>query len=138
VADDSLSARKRVVRSLQRYEFEITEVHDGREALQRLKRERFDAVFSDLEMPHVTGLDLLKELRDNGSADSPPVVLVTSRDEDSFVKHARELGVAAYLNKPAEDDQIDQAIASIPELNHLATATTVVYGSDAIPVQGDL
>lgn len=116
VVDDSLSARKRVVRSLKRYPFEVIEACDGKEAMELLKTQRFVAVFSDLEMPHVTGMELLAETQSLLSADAPAVVIISSRSDREFTDRARELGVSSYLTKPLTDESLDRALAGIPLL----------------------
>ncbi len=119
VVDDSLSARKRVVRSLQRYPIDVVEASDGKEALKLLKTERFVSVFSDMEMPHVNGLELLQEIQAAEQPDSPPVVFISSRGEDEFTIRARDLGANNYLIKPLSDDALDGALAGIPILQNL-------------------
>jgi len=113
VVDDSISARKRVVRSLKRYSLDITEASNGREALQILKEQRFAAVFTDMEMPHVNGMELLSEIRSRHGAQSPSVVIISSRSEAEFTDRAQQLGVNRYLLKPVADESMDEAIAGI-------------------------
>lgn len=119
VVDDSLSARKRVVRSLRRFPVDIVEASDGKEALELLKKDHFSAVFSDMEMPHVTGMELLAEVNGAGAVDPPPVVIISSRSEDEFTSRARKLGAANYLFKPLADESLDEAISGIESLRHL-------------------
>lgn len=119
VVDDSLSSRTRVVRSLRRYPLSVVEAGDGRQALQLLRSGRFDAVFSDLEMPHVDGLELLAELRWSEAGSQIPVTMISSRNEPEFVSKATELGVTAYLIKPVSDEALDAAMAAVESLAHL-------------------
>lgn len=121
VVDDSLSARKRVVRSLQRYDVEIVEASDGRQGLELAKAQKFDAVFSDMEMPHVSGMELLAEINSETSLHRPPVVIISSRCEEEYTSRACELGANNYLIKPLADDALDEALVGIPALQHLPT-----------------
>ncbi len=123
VVDDSLSARKRVVRSLRRYPVDIVEAPDGKDALELLKREQFDAVFSDMEMPHVNGMELLSELASDPQQNTPPVVIISSRNEEEFTARARELGANNYLIKPLTDEALDEALAGLAPLQHLQTTS---------------
>jgi PleD family two-component response regulator len=124
VVDDSLSARMRVVRSLQRYRLDIVEACDGKEALSILKQDHFDAVFSDMEMPHVTGMELLTEINSDDRPDRPPVVIISSRGEDEFTSRAQQLGATDYLIKPLADETLDSALLAIPSLRHLLDHST--------------
>ncbi len=116
VTDDSVTARKRLARSLRRYDVEIVEASDGSEALELLRRQPFAAVFSDLEMPNVDGLDLLAELKGRERTQQIPVVIVSSRTEDEFQSRARELGADGYLGKPIDDETLDRSLREIPGL----------------------
>jgi CheY-like chemotaxis protein len=117
--DDSLSARKRVVRSLQRYAVDIIEAADGKQALELVKKHSLAAIFSDMEMPNVDGMELLANLQDAGRADSPAVVIISSRSESEFTQRARQLGATDYLIKPLVDEDLDCALLQINALSHL-------------------
>ncbi|QDT08164.1 hybrid sensor histidine kinase/response regulator [Planctomycetes bacterium K23_9] len=118
VADDSVTARKRVVESLSRYPVEIIEASDGRQALEIFRHETIDAVFSDMEMPHVTGMDLLSAIKSDDRAARPPVVIISSRNEIEFTTRAKELGATDYLIKPLADESLDLALTKMPNLSH--------------------
>ncbi|QEG41045.1 hybrid sensor histidine kinase/response regulator [Roseimaritima ulvae] len=125
VVDDSLSARKRVVRSLQRYPLDITEAADGKQAIAILKTNSFDAVFSDMEMPQVSGMELLAEINSGEREQPPPVVIISSRQEAEFTTRAKQLGANNYLSKPLADEDLDHAINNISSLQHLRPNLTV-------------
>ncbi len=124
VVDDSLSARKRVVRSLQRYPLEIVEASDGRQALEIIKTQRFAAVFSDMEMPHISGMELLAEINSDEHPNPSPVVIISSRSEHEYTDRAKELGANEYLIKPLTDEALDGALSEIPSLQHLPSIST--------------
>jgi chemosensory pili system protein ChpA (sensor histidine kinase/response regulator) len=109
----------RVVRSLQRYPVDIVEACDGKQALELVKNQPFDAIFSDMEMPHISGMELLAEINSDHSQDAPPVVIISSRGEDEFTIRAQELGVHDYLIKPLADERLDEVLAAMPALQHL-------------------
>ena len=113
VADDSLSARKRLVQTLTRYRFDITEVGDGAEALDVLRTETFDAVFSDLEMPRLSGFDLLSQLKGSNRHPCEPVVIVTTRTEPEIQKRAHQLGADGFLAKPVSPDSVDDVLRKL-------------------------
>ncbi|MEM7475498.1 MAG: response regulator [Planctomycetota bacterium] len=118
VVDDSISARKRVVRSLSRYDLEIVEATNGQEAISVLKsRAEIVAVFSDMEMPQLDGMGLLQSLASRD--DAPPVVIISSRSESKFTERARDLGAHSYLLKPLEDSAMDTTLAKIESLQHI-------------------
>ena len=124
VVDDSKSARTRVVRSLSRYDVDTVEACDGQEALELMTSQHFSAVFSDMEMPHVDGMELLSTIRRTEQEQAPPVVIISSRGESSFRDSATQLGAADYLIKPLADEELDQSIQAISSLSSLIRVTS--------------
>ncbi|MEM7314410.1 MAG: response regulator, partial [Planctomycetota bacterium] len=119
VVDDSLSARKRVVRSLERYRVNVEEVNNGRDALSRIQNGDYDVVFSDMEMPLLSGMELLEELQREEIPNKPSVVIVSSRCEREFTSRARSLGAFDYLAKPLQDHALDAVLTRIGCLEQL-------------------
>jgi chemosensory pili system protein ChpA (sensor histidine kinase/response regulator) len=119
VADDSLSARRRVVRSLSRYPIDVVEVSDGKQAMQKIQTQRFAAVFSDMEMPHLSGMDLLAAVNAQSDRHAPSIVIISSRNEPEFTDRASQLGAVDYLFKPLSDEALDHALLRIDSLRHL-------------------
>ena len=79
--------------------YEITLAHNGREALEELRRGAFDLVISDLQMPTLDGFGLLEGMRNDPALTGKPVILLTSSDTPEYRKRAKELGAARYLIK---------------------------------------
>jgi two-component system, sensor histidine kinase and response regulator len=75
-------------------------VEGGRAALDLLASEAFDIVLLDHDMPDITGLAVLMEIRSRGLIDKMPVVLVTSRDDVALIDRAFELGASGFTTKP--------------------------------------
>lgn len=113
VVDDSLSARRSLIQKLQPHEFELHEAGDGFEALDRIRNEHFDMVFSDLEMPRMGGFDLLAEVRSNRKTRSLPVVIVTTRGEREYRARAEELGTSGYMTKPVSAPELEQMLEQL-------------------------
>ena len=110
VVDDSRSSRRALIRSLGDFDFDFDEASDGLEALRRLKETSYDLIFTDLEMPQLNGMELLREIRTGKRTMDVPIVMVTSRGEDEFRQEARRLGANDYLTKPVSEAVVTQAI----------------------------
>ncbi|MBT6154038.1 MAG: response regulator [Planctomycetaceae bacterium] len=110
VVDDSMSARRSLIQILRPRGFELHEAADGFDALDRLRTEHFDMVFSDLEMPRMGGFDLLAEIRSNRKTRSLPVVIVTARGEAEYRARADELGSDGYLTKPVAAPDLENTL----------------------------
>lgn len=109
-ADDSVSVRKVAERALVGLGYEVVTAIDGAEALDKLRAERFDIVFTDLEMPRMHGYELIRELRFVPALQSLPIVVVSSRSGEKHQAQARSLGATDYFTKPFTAEALDSAI----------------------------
>lgn len=103
VADDSGVMRKIIIRALNSVGVsDVVEAADGAQALDAFGKNKFDVVLTDWNMPNKSGLELLKDIRAQGSA--VPVILITTEAEKSRVLEAIQAGATDYLAKPFEQD----------------------------------
>ena len=103
----------RVVRALQRYRVTIDQFEDGQAAWEALAKEQYDAVFSDIDMPRMTGLELLEAIKQDPSKQSLPVIMISSRSSETAGKKALSTGALAYIQKPLKDQRLDSVIAEL-------------------------
>ncbi|MBI4231249.1 MAG: response regulator [Planctomycetes bacterium] len=111
LVDDSAVMRMHVARTLRQAGYAgltITQASDGEEALQHLQAHRFDLVISDLHMPRLDGLELVRRIRAAGL--DVPVLLVTAEGSARKQTEAVVSGVTAYLTKPVTPDQLREKI----------------------------
>ncbi|MBA2677027.1 MAG: response regulator [Ktedonobacteraceae bacterium] len=115
VAEDSTSFRNSVVQTLSRALYQVSEARDGLEALEALKSDTNtpDILLLDIEMPFLTGYDLLAVLRQDSRFSSMKVVMLTSRTSERHEQHAARLGAHAYLTKPSAPEDL---LATIQQL----------------------
>ena len=101
IVDDQPSIRTLVYSSLQHIGYRnLVECGDGEEALNEIIARRPDLVISDVNMPKLDGLGLLRAIRSRPGFEKIPVILLTSRADTDVVKKAMELKVNNYLVKP--------------------------------------
>lgn len=107
VVDDSLTARRIVVSCLQDYGYTVIEAEDGRKGLEML-RENTDTslIFSDINMPWMTGLEMIEEIKEDEDLNQIPICLLTTESSSDAIAAAKKLGVDAYLVKPIQEDQL--------------------------------
>jgi two-component system KDP operon response regulator KdpE len=97
VADDEPAIRKVVRDALERDGHEVVAAIDGQEALERFEEGTFDLVVTDLAMPRVDGLELVKEIRRRSAV---PVLVLTVRGEEREKVRLLDLGADDYVTKP--------------------------------------
>jgi two-component system, NtrC family, C4-dicarboxylate transport response regulator DctD len=110
VADDDLSAREGLRFLLAAWGYEVETAPDGRAALDKASMVHPEAVITDLRMPTMDGLQLLRALHE--AEPKLPVILVTGHgDTDSF-RRAAEQGAYAYLRKPVDAVKLKSVLVS--------------------------
>lgn len=107
VVDDEPLGRQRVQDLLAREQgiASVTTASSGAEAIARIRERRPDLVLLDVQMPGKTGLDVVRELRD----DMPATVFITAYDRHAL--EAFDLAAVDYLVKPFDDERFEQALA---------------------------
>ncbi|HDS30047.1 MAG TPA: sigma-54-dependent Fis family transcriptional regulator [Firmicutes bacterium] len=108
IDDDAAVTNYLMVFLMQTGTFEPTVVNDSREVAEVIKRENFDVLLLDMDMPNVSGLDILRSMREEGR-DTPVVVLTGVSDVDLAV-NAMKLGAFDYLIKPVDDDKLVEVL----------------------------
>ncbi len=101
VVDDSPTIRKMVRASLQSLpSAQFIEAPTGLEAIEQLAVARVDVIVLDLNMPDMHGIDVLKFVRRNSRYQHIPIVVLTTRGDDSSRQAAEAAGATSYLTKP--------------------------------------
>lgn len=99
---DDFSTMRRIVRNLLKeigYS-NIEEAEDGSIALNMMRSGKFDFVVSDVNMPNMTGLELLKNIKSDDRLKSVPVLMVTAEARKEDIVAAAQGGAAGYIVKP--------------------------------------
>lgn len=85
---------------LRAHDFEAEPVRDGREAVERARRFQPDLVIMDIQMPHVSGLELIETLKADAELNAIPIMAVTAYAGKGDEGRIREAGAEAYVSKP--------------------------------------
>lgn len=114
VVDDSLSIRKYLAGLLSGKGFKIETAKNGYEALIILNNKKLDIIITDLEMPQVSGYELIETVRLDENLRNIPIIVLTGRASENFRNLTTKLGADAYIIKPFKDqelfDEIDKHI----------------------------
>lgn len=90
---------------------DVTEAADGNLALKEVEKQKFDLILMDWNMPNLSGIETLKQLKANPSHKGIPVVMVTSESEKSHILEAVQSGAANYVLKPFTTDMLREKLA---------------------------
>jgi two-component system chemotaxis response regulator CheY len=114
VVEDSPMMRQLLVFALSRVkQLKITEADDGVDGLRKLAGGRFDIILTDINMPIMDGLKLVKRVRTDAVHKDVPIVVITTESAEEDRQRALALGANAYITKPI---QAPQVIAKVKEL----------------------
>jgi chemosensory pili system protein ChpA (sensor histidine kinase/response regulator) len=123
IADDSISVRKFVGRMLEKNGYRVKLAADGLEAAELVSQHGCHLVITDLEMPRMTGYELMTQLRQSPATRRIPVMVVTSRAGAKHRDRALKEGASAFLTKPVQEDQL---LAAVEQLMGKEAARPVV------------
>src|ERR1044071_2479354 len=102
--DDSATFRQLLCMSLTRVDgitqANITEAADGQDALEKLRDRNFDLVLTDIRMPRMDGLELIKKLRNDMNETALPIIIISTKGSEEDVELGMRLGASGYLSKP--------------------------------------
>ncbi|MBL8682969.1 MAG: response regulator [Myxococcales bacterium] len=114
VVEDSPMMRQLLVFALARIKvLKVVEADDGVDALRKLTTAKFDLIITDINMPVLDGLKLVKKIRSDEVHKDVPIMIVTTEGSAEDRQRALQLGANAYITKPI---QAPQVIAKVKEL----------------------
>jgi EAL domain-containing protein (putative c-di-GMP-specific phosphodiesterase class I) len=118
VADDDEDVRTLLSKSLRSAGYAVVQASDGRQALEILDARPVDAIVTDISMPEMTGIELLRAIRARRA--DVPVVLVTGSPDMESAMQAVKLGALIYLTKPIDLDELRRVLARAVRLGRIA------------------
>jgi len=117
VIDDEEAARFGIRKVLEKEQYQVDLAGNGQEALQKIREFSPHVVISDINMPHMDGITLLKEM--GGLEAPPPVILITAHGSESMAVQGLRAGAYDYLAKPFEVDDLRKAVRNAAEKQRL-------------------
>ncbi len=111
--DDSAAMRQMVGITLTGAGHEVLQAADGREALQIAERERFDLVITDVNMPVMDGLTLVRHLRNMPSYRGVPLLVLTTEATTEKKLEGKAAGATGWLVKPFNPDRLLATVAKV-------------------------
>jgi len=116
IVDDSTAIRKILMRVLNQTGLplgQVLEAGDGKEALKLLESQHVSLVLSDINMPNMDGLELLRTLRGSVQWRDLPVVMITTEGGQARGQEAIELGATSYVRKPFSADLLRDKLTAL-------------------------
>jgi two-component system chemotaxis response regulator CheY len=111
--DDSPSVRQMIKLVLGPAGHAVVEAGDGSEGLVKAKAQNFDLVITDLNMPVMNGMQMIKALRALPSFVGIPIVFLTTESDDSVKQEAKAAGATGWITKPFKPEQLLSVVAKL-------------------------
>lgn len=106
VVDDSTSMRQMVAYALSSGGFSVSEAEDGQAALDIARDRKFDAVVTDVNMPRMDGIELIRQLRSLPDYRFTPLLMLTTESGSDKKSEGRAAGATGWLVKPFDPEQL--------------------------------
>jgi two-component system chemotaxis response regulator CheY len=114
VVEDSPTMRQLIVFALSRIRgLAVVEADDGVDALKKLAGSRFDIILTDINMPIMDGLKLVKRVRGDEQLKAIPIVIITTEGAEEDRQRALALGANAYITKPIQAPQVISKVKAL-------------------------
>ena len=115
VIEDSFHTRRSIRKILEREGYTVSEAEDGLKGLQLATTETPDCILLDLVIPDLDGLKILEGLRELKSG--IPVIVITAHIQKAIRQRCLDLGAAAFINKPPNEDELTYAVRKVLGVN---------------------
>jgi two-component system chemotaxis response regulator CheY len=111
--DDSASVRQMVQLTLQGAGYQVIQANDGADGLAKAQASPVDMVVTDLNMPVMNGLGLIRELRKLPAYRGVPILFLTTESDAEMKKQAKEAGATGWITKPFQRDQLVSVVKKV-------------------------
>ena len=111
--DDSSSLRMAIRIALSGAGYAVTEAADGVEGLSKAQAAKFDMIITDLNMPNMNGLEMIREIRKLPVQAGTPIIFLTTESDEGLKQQARAAGATGWLVKPFEPENLLRVVRKV-------------------------
>ncbi|RDH85696.1 MAG: two-component system response regulator [endosymbiont of Galathealinum brachiosum] len=104
--DDSASMRQIVGMAISGAGYEVTTAEDGADGVSKMDQDKFDLIISDVNMPNMNGIEMLKAAKLNPKNKFAPVIMLTTEAGDDMKQQGKAAGAKVWVVKPFKPDQL--------------------------------
>ena len=113
VVDDSASLRQVVAIALKGAGYDVIEACDGKDALSKLTGQKVHLIISDVNMPNMDGITMVKEIKQLAAYKFTPIIMLTTESQESKKAEGQAAGAKAWVVKPFKPEQMLQAVSKL-------------------------
>jgi two-component system, chemotaxis family, chemotaxis protein CheY len=113
IVDDSASMRQMVHFTLEEAGYEVAEGVDGKDGVDKLEEVNPDVIITDINMPNMNGIELIKAVRRTDNFKTKPIIVLTTESEQSKQEAGKRAGATAWLIKPFTPEQLTETVTKV-------------------------
>lgn len=113
IVDDSASVRQVVSIALKGAGYDVMEACDGKDALSKLTGDKLNLIISDVNMPNMDGITMVKEIKKLPAYKFTPIIMLTTEGAEEKKKEGQAAGAKAWIVKPFQPDQMLKAVSML-------------------------
>jgi len=113
VVDDSFLIRSQLARMLKEADYAVVEACDGLDALEKLRAQPVDLVLADVNMPRMSGIEMLEQISIDAAFAGVSVLMITTEGQTDIVRKAKGLGAKGWLIKPVKPETLLASVKSL-------------------------
>lgn len=113
IVDDSATMRNMIKAVVSEMGFEIHTAQDGEKAFRLAESQRFDVVITDINMPNMDGIELIRMLRESENAKYTPILVITTEGGDNVKQAGKAAGASGWIVKPFNPDTLKRAVSKL-------------------------
>ncbi len=133
LAEDDLINQKLAITVLEKNGFKVTLANNGLEVLDLMKKDKFDLIFMDVQMPHLDGYETTLKIRENelASGEHIPIIAMTAHAMKMHRDRCFEVGMDNYVSKPIKTDEVFKVMAKLFEGKEIAINESTVESNNS-------
>jgi two-component system, chemotaxis family, chemotaxis protein CheY len=105
IVDDSAAIRKAMRFILEKEGYKVTEASNGADCISKIQNDT-DLIISDVNMPEMDGVEMLKKIRESGPYKTLPVIILTTVSQEEMKQKGKDMGATAWLLKPFKPENL--------------------------------
>lgn len=113
IVDDSVTVRQILQMTLEGAGYEVTDAIDGVDAVTKLDDAKIDMMITDLNMPNMDGIELIKAVRQNASYRFIPIVMLTTESAEAKKQEGKAAGASGWIVKPFKPEQLLKVVKMV-------------------------
>lgn len=113
IVDDSATMRNMIKAVIVEMGFQCITAQDGEKAFRACETQRFDIIITDINMPNIDGIELIRMLRESEHSKFTPILVITTEGGDNVKNAGKVAGASGWIVKPFNPDTLKRAVAKL-------------------------